>query len=146
MSKQKEIVATVESVLLPEFDGISQLLSGRYKAYGFRVFSDSGGNATSHPWQVLGVECLLHKDWENQPNTVSLQVDVYSLKTVPEIWAGVVWDYSEKPPEYSLFKKPVLFSDQTLEIVKQALPDLLENFETAIKRWSEKRMDYKPAS
>lgn len=133
-----EVVEELEASLIPDFESICQNLANKYNEYKFRVFSNSGGDATPHPWHVFGVECMLHENWEDQPNTVSLHVDALSLKTTPEIWAGVVWEYSKEPAEYSLFQHPVLFSEKTLEVIKRALPDLVGSLENAIKKWEAK--------
>ena len=132
-----EVVKKLELSLIPEFEEISRIFAARHKEYRFRVFSDSGGDDTPHPWHVLGVECLLHEDLYKPPNTVSIKIDAVSLQTETEIWAGVVWEYSEAPPEGCLSNHAILFSDQTIETIKRALPGLGEVFESTIKGWKE---------
>jgi hypothetical protein len=120
-----EIVHNLERVLMPQFHDICEGLRADFPELEHRVYSNSGGDLTPNPWHVMGVSCLLHRDWANPPNEVMLQVAVLSLKSQPMIEAYVMWDYILTSVR-GLFSRPVPISDEAIMSVEKALPDLLE--------------------
>ena len=126
-----ELILQIEQRALPELNGISNGLEAEFPEYEFRVFSNSGGDLTPNPWHVMGVSCLFHKDWDNLPNEVMIQIAAYSLKSAPKLWAGIVWGDTLEA-EYQLFAMPVSADSENLEKIAHALPDLVEELKKAI--------------
>jgi hypothetical protein len=129
-----ELIHQIEQRTLPELNRISNGLETEFPEYEFRVFSNSGGTITPNPWHVVGVSCLLHRNWGNLPNEVMIQIAAYSLKSTPELWAGIIWDYTLEA-EYDLFATPVPADSEALEKISRALPDLVEELKKVIHRW-----------
>jgi hypothetical protein len=129
-----QLIHQLEQRLLPELNRISSGLEVEFPEYEFSVFSNSGGDLTPNPWHVMGVSCLLHKDWDNLPNDVMIQITAFSLKSTPELEAGIVWDDTLET-EYQLFATPAPASNETLEKIGRALPDLAEELKKVIRKW-----------
>jgi hypothetical protein len=129
-----ELIQQIEQWALPELNRISNGLGTEFQEYEFRMFSNSGGAITPNPWQVMGVSCLFHKDWDNLPNEVMIQITVYSLNSAPKLWAGIVWGDTLEA-EYQLFATPVPADSENLEKIARALPDLVEDLKKVIHKW-----------
>lgn len=119
-----EIVEDLERTLMPHFQVIRDGLCADFPDVEHRVYSNSGGDLTPHPWHVMGVSCLLHHDWENPPNEVMLMVAVLSLKSQPMIEAYVMWDYI-MTSVFNAFPRQTFSSESTAQ-VENALPGLVE--------------------
>lgn len=136
-----DLIHQIELRGLPELNRISNGLEAEFPEYEFRVFSNSGADLTPNPWHVMGVSCLFHKDWDNLPNEVMIQIAAYSLKSAPKLWAGIVWGDTLEA-EYQLFAMPVPADSETLEKIDRALPDLVEELKKVIRKWrSNRRME-----
>jgi hypothetical protein len=129
-----ELIHQIEQRALPKLNRISNGLEAEFPKYEFRVFSNSGGDLTPNPWHVIGVSCLFHKDWDNLPNEVMIQIAAYSLKSTPKLWAGIVWGDTLEA-EYQLFATLVPADSETLEKIDRALPDLVEELKKVIHTW-----------
>jgi hypothetical protein len=128
-----EIVQNLERVLMPQFHIIREGLCADFPKLEHRVYSNSGGDLTPNPWHVMGVSCLLHRDWDNPPNEVMIQVDVISLKSQPTLRAYVMWD-SIMTPVHDLFPRPIPVSDEAIMKIEKALPDLLGVLKGQVRR------------
>jgi hypothetical protein len=129
-----DLIHQIELRGLPELNRISNGLEAEFPEYEFRVFSNPGGDITPNPWHVMGVSCLFHKDWDNLPNEVMIQIAAYSLKSAPKFWAGIVWGDTLEA-KYQLFAMPVPADSENLEKIAHALPDLVEELKKAIYKW-----------
>jgi hypothetical protein len=129
-----ELIHQIEQRALPELNRISNGLEAEFPEYEFRVFSNSGGDLTPNPWHVMGVSCLFHKDWDNLPNEVMIQIAAYSLKSATKLWAGIVWGDTLEA-DYQLFATPVPAGSENLEKIARALPDLVEELKKVIHKW-----------
>jgi len=128
-----EIVQNLERVLMPHFQSIRDGLSADFPELEHRVYSNSGGDLTPHPWHVMGVSCLLHRDWDNPPNEVMLMVAVLSLKHRPTIEAYVMWD-DIMTSVGRVFPRRVPFSAEAVVRVEKALPALVEVLKGEVRR------------
>jgi hypothetical protein len=63
-----------------------------------------------------------------------IQIAAYSLKSAPNLWAGIVWGDTLEA-EYQLFAMPVPADSENLEKIAHALPDLVEELKKAIYKW-----------
>jgi hypothetical protein len=131
--RMMEMVESLERVLMPHFQEIREGLCADYPEFEHRVYSNSGGDLTPHPWHVMGVSCLLHRDWGNPPNEVMLMVAALSLKSEPTIEAYVMWDYLMISVGEG-FSRRVPFSAEVIVQVEKALPELVEVLKGAVRR------------
>ena len=118
---------------MPTLHTICQRLRSEMPNLKTTVFSNGGGNLTPHPWHVLGVNCRLHEDWDNQPNEVMIQVAACSLKSQPVLQAFVMWDYTFDV-EGELFSQPVPVSDDAIQMIEKSLPQLETVLLKAVRR------------
>jgi hypothetical protein len=128
-----EIIQNLERVLMPQFHAICEGLRADFPEMERRVYSNSGGDLTPNPWHVMGVSCLLHRDWGNPPNEVMLQVALLSLKSRPVIEAYVMWDYIMTSVD-NILPRRVPFAPEALVRVERALPDLVEVLKREVRR------------
>jgi hypothetical protein len=128
-----EIVQNLERVLMPHFQIIRDGLSADFPELEHRVYSGSGGVLTPHPWHVMGVSCLLHRDWDNPPNEVMLMVAALSLKSQPTVEAYVMWDHIMASAG-KVFPHRVPFSTEAIVKIEKALPALVEVLKEEVRR------------
>jgi hypothetical protein len=129
----KETVHNLECALMPHFRVIREGLSEEFPEVEHQVYSNSGGDLTPHPWHVMGVSCLLHRDWDNPPNEVMIQVSVTSIKSQIMLEAYVMWDYILTAVN-DLFPRPVPISAEAITEVEKRLPELLEVLKVEVRR------------
>lgn len=128
-----EAVHELEHALMPHFHTIREGLCAEFTEVGHRVYSNSGGDLTPHPWHVMGVSCLLHRDWDNPPNEVMIQVSVISIESQIMLEAYVMWDYILTAVN-DLFPRPVPISAEAIMEVEKRLPELLEALKVEVRR------------
>ena len=123
----------LERQLMPTLHIICQHVRGAIPNLKTRVFSNGGGDLTPNPWHVMGVNCLLHEDWDNPPNEVMIQVVLYSITSRPRLEACVMWDYTFDV-EAGLFARPVPASDEAIQMIEKSLPQLETVLMEAVRR------------
>jgi hypothetical protein len=137
-------VEALEQELLGPLGEFAQRLTSQFPDVKANVYSGSVGSLTQYQGYHIGVDCLLNKAPDNQPDNVALCIDVAHAYTDPKIDANVCWGHPSGHVEAEFTNEPLAVSTLVLKDLYADIPRLQHSLIEALERgkpsdWDERR-------
>jgi hypothetical protein len=128
------VVCNMERRFLPALRAAQSEFSADFPDVRTTAWSQSCGEATDSPGQVIGLSCFFPQAPLDQPDEVSLTLSIGGVRGPgPTLDVDVCWS-DPGGLEADLFPKTVPLSEEALQKVDAELPRLIEVLRTAVRR------------
>ena len=127
------LVSNLERELLAPFREVAERLC-KFGNVSANVYSQSVGALTEYQGHQIVIDCLLTNAPDDQPDNVSLSVDLQKLTSMPKINADVCWGHPSGYIEAEFSNADLNVSDKVLADLYSQLPHLYDVLVEAIRR------------
>jgi hypothetical protein len=128
------LVSNLERELLAPFREAAEKLCNEFRNVSANVYSQSVGALTEYQGHQIVIDCLLTDVPDDQPDNVSLSVELQKLSSMPKINADVCWGHPSGYIEAEFSHEDQNVSDNVLTNLHSQLPHLYEVLVEAVRR------------